>query len=534
MKGDFTRDTFDPGKHYLRVLMQQGRVQLDADQNEENSITLHYLQSLAKDLIGTQGGPSEGCGFEIIPILNEKNSDFDFAITCGHYYVDGVLCENDIPTSTVRRVEHSKGKSKSKDVSYVLEKGRTKSRSLKEAKTEDFCVTKYKTQPAYPLPESEKLAAKTKLSYLVYLDVWERHITFLEDPEIREVALGGADTSTRTKTVWQVKVCDPKTVFTEKATLDSNRMQTWLQEKFQPKNRGRMKARVKQPGSVESELSITDPNVGYLVMENQLYRVEIHQGSERRRPTFKWSRENGSVAFPISKLEGNIVTLKTLGMDDRKGLSEGDFVEVEDDDYVLQNRAERLLEIEKIDRGTLQVFLKERPESKVGTRPEKHPVLRRWDHKKEGLKLDVGAVLLRENTWLDLENGIQVFFEGGGQNYRSGDYWLIPARTATHDIEWPGGSANPESIPPHGVIHHYAPLAIISKVNQTLRVRDCRLKLEARPIQDSKPKHFALEYDENTGKSKVNFGDGEKDKKPPRGNHQVSAAYRKSHSKQRH
>ena len=30
MKGDFSRITFDPKKHYSRVLMQQGRVQLDA------------------------------------------------------------------------------------------------------------------------------------------------------------------------------------------------------------------------------------------------------------------------------------------------------------------------------------------------------------------------------------------------------------------------------------------------------------------------------------------------------------------------
>ena len=30
MKGDFTRNTFDPTKHYSQVLMQQGRVQLDS------------------------------------------------------------------------------------------------------------------------------------------------------------------------------------------------------------------------------------------------------------------------------------------------------------------------------------------------------------------------------------------------------------------------------------------------------------------------------------------------------------------------
>jgi len=51
MKGDFTRDTFNPAKHFSRVLLQQGRVALDADHNEQNAILLHYLRTLARDLI---------------------------------------------------------------------------------------------------------------------------------------------------------------------------------------------------------------------------------------------------------------------------------------------------------------------------------------------------------------------------------------------------------------------------------------------------------------------------------------------------
>ena len=41
MKGDFTRNTFDPRKHFARVLMQQGRVQLDADEPEFLQRTSH-------------------------------------------------------------------------------------------------------------------------------------------------------------------------------------------------------------------------------------------------------------------------------------------------------------------------------------------------------------------------------------------------------------------------------------------------------------------------------------------------------------
>jgi len=66
MKGDFTRDTFDPHHHFSRVLMQQGRVQLDADWNEQTSILLHYLRTLARDVLGAAAGPASDLGFEII------------------------------------------------------------------------------------------------------------------------------------------------------------------------------------------------------------------------------------------------------------------------------------------------------------------------------------------------------------------------------------------------------------------------------------------------------------------------------------
>ncbi len=47
MKGDFSRLTFDPRKNFSSVLMQQGRVQLDADWNEQGAILLHYVRTLA-------------------------------------------------------------------------------------------------------------------------------------------------------------------------------------------------------------------------------------------------------------------------------------------------------------------------------------------------------------------------------------------------------------------------------------------------------------------------------------------------------
>jgi len=50
--------------------------------------------------------------------------------------------------------------------------------------------------------------------------------------------------------------------------------------------------------------------------------------------------------------------------------------------------------------------------------------------------------------------------------YKTGDYWLIPARVATGDVEWPGAASTPVSLPPHGIEHHYAPLAILEIDNK--------------------------------------------------------------------
>jgi hypothetical protein len=59
----------------------------------------------------------------------------------------------------------------------------------------------YDEQPYNPLPDDEPLAktivSKADASYWVHVDVWERHVTALEDDSIREAALGGPDTCSR-------------------------------------------------------------------------------------------------------------------------------------------------------------------------------------------------------------------------------------------------------------------------------------------------------------------------------------------------
>jgi hypothetical protein len=68
---------------------------------------------------------------------------------------------------------------------------------------------------------------------------------------------------------------------------------------------------------------------------------------------------------------------------------------------------------------------------------------------------------------------VQVLFEvlSVPFTFRSGDYWLIPARVATGDVIWPSETAtdaqgknviHPVAKPPDGVTHHYVALATVT------------------------------------------------------------------------
>lgn len=65
MPGNFSRWTFDPAKRFSSVRMQQGRVQLDADWNEQVDIAQHDLRVRTRDLVGAASGPADAAGFEL-------------------------------------------------------------------------------------------------------------------------------------------------------------------------------------------------------------------------------------------------------------------------------------------------------------------------------------------------------------------------------------------------------------------------------------------------------------------------------------
>ena len=87
------------------------------------------------------------------------------------------------------------------------------------------------------LPQPDTLSGG---NMLIYLDVWERYISAIEDDSIREVALGGPDTAGRVKVVWQVRA---RALSQDESADDYTATWNAITRPVEPGARGRLRAR---------------------------------------------------------------------------------------------------------------------------------------------------------------------------------------------------------------------------------------------------------------------------------------------------
>ncbi|MGV9456394.1 DUF6519 domain-containing protein [Streptomyces sp. NPDC003635] len=499
MKGDFSRRTHQPHKHYSAVLHEQGRVLTDADFDEEHRILSGAHETAVADLAGVCGAPVGAAGFAVT-----SPDGVGLRLSAGRFYANGILVVNE------------------EDVPYDAQPDR-------DAEHIDWP----------PAPGS----------YALCLDVWRRLVTALDDPSIREVALGGPTTSARERTVWQVRHVPVKPGWTCEDGLA-----------LPPGTTGRMAARA-DPEAAPTSPCLLPPRAGYTGLENQLYRVEVlvpgpaldlgaapllpvvafpegtddrvelsaahaatlaagevvelvatGPGSDPFDATFAQvvavdqatvtltgrmprigpadapavrkagasvvvSRENGSVVTGVTRIDGTQVTVTDLGPDSVLGFAPGQWVELTDDTIELEGLPRQLRQVEAIDKD-LDIITLSSPAVRLaamtdGVNPERHPKLRRWDAAR-AITFDQDG-----SGWIHLEQGIRIRFTGG--DYVSGDYWQFPARTAVVDresgtIEWPrdDDTGQPAEAAPAGVVHHYCPLARVDVTEQRTEAHDCR------------------------------------------------------------
>jgi len=438
MAGDYTRFTFKPQRDYSGVFKQQGRVDLDADFNELIEIIDRRWRSETIDIISHCVVPNTTPdAFLITPTAI---SAFDIGI--GRMYVDGIQVENHgLPP-----------------LDYQADLGEMRGTA----------PTPYNDQPYLPAPLPPALAAAANTTDLIYLDVWQREVTVLEDPSIREIALGGPDTTTRIQSVWQVRALE--NVGSHGCDDD---IDIWDQT-IAP-SAGRLTTSAIAPPASDDPCIIS-PSGGYRGLENRLYRVEIHStgpiggGAPAK---FKWSRNNATIASTVSAIPSPTqVTVQQVGRDQVLRFEVGNWIEITDDFREFQGLAGHMAQITAIDEANRILTFAPAIPGAVNfdaTDPSRHTRVRRWD---QSQNVDANGLLDVTAGPIDIEDGIRVSFslDPAGGNFKIGDYWAFAARTTDGSVEVL------QNAPPRGILHHYCRLGFIHWGTdiQSTTFTDCR------------------------------------------------------------
>lgn len=445
MGSDVSRVRFDPFRDFAGVLLQQGRLLLDGDFNEYVTLLDRRLRAETCDL--TSFGPDpDRAGVAWVPretpdAFQVLASGGALTIGRGRMYVDGLLaeCHGLTPTAFDPLLAEPSG-------------------------TADL---PYDQQPYWPAPDPLPGGGP----HLAYLDVWQREVSYVEDPDLVEIAVG-VDTTARVQTAWQVRLL--ANIGTATCASHDGAIPGWL-DVISP-SAGRLTTDTIDVPPADDPCKLP-PTGGYRGLENQTYRIEIHDGGPPATATFKWSRLNASVAIPVVEMvSSTVLRLATVGKDDVLRISTGDWVEILDDHYELGQRPGVMRKVVVDDAARTMSFTGALPAdlqpASAADAAQRHLRARRWDQGgivKDGTgaqltDLDTSttgtiAVPASATTQVVLEAGIVASFSltaGAGGRFRPGDYWIFAARTADTSIEKLVAS------PPLGVHHHYARLGTVT------------------------------------------------------------------------
>lgn len=447
MATDFSRIRLNPLLDYAGVELKQGGVLIDADANELVDIVDRRLRALASDVLGRATVSST-----TVDAFKIGVSGTALTIGKGRLYVDGLLAENHGAAST----------DPAKRIFDPL---------MAEPQFTD--PIPYTAQPYLPNPPALPTAGR----HLVYLDVWDREVTYLEQPNLVESAVG-VDATSRIQTVWQVRVvAEDAGAGTTCASPDGD-LPGW--PAIIAPSTGVLTTGTFEVAPVDDPCELP-PTGGYRGLENQLYRVEIHDaGQPGAGATFKWSRENASVGSRVaSMVSGSELELVTLGRDDILSFKTGDWVEIIDDVREFSQAPGEMRKVTVVEATRRIQFTPALPANTLpGTFPNsafpsaRNLRVRRWDQRGAIFRTNASGTPVQvqdldtagsngviavpaSTTTLLLENGVTVSFASTGtKGFKSGDYWVFAARTADASVELL------DRAPPRGIHHHFARLAI--------------------------------------------------------------------------
>jgi Family of unknown function (DUF6519) len=285
MSSDRSRST-DRSRHgYTGVVAQQGRVTLDRDFNALQGLTADRVAADARDFVGSCGTPDDGFAISLPvaspPFWNPPapgpgsppGTSGDFLIAPGTMYVGG---------ERVTWAAEQDGKS----ITYS-----------------------YFDQPDWPAPAPVSNVVRE----LVYLELTEQEVSAVEDPDLREVALGGPDTTQRLKLLRRVR----RMAVTDRdcTAAWATAVKLWNAEgwRFDSKTM-RLLPRARLQVGFANDTGSGDPcdpvaTGGYLGADNQLIRVRIEGGGAN----LLWGYDNASFIYRIDSVSSDRTKLTLAG-----------------------------------------------------------------------------------------------------------------------------------------------------------------------------------------------------------------------------
>lgn len=454
MGSDRARVTYDPKQQYRSVVMQQGRVTLEADWNEAWQITNEELRKETLDFVGPCGTPDGGYKVVLIP---DPTPAYDFYISSGTMYVGGMRAHLYDPVQYSNQPD------------------------WRDSGPED---------PDWVDPSSFTASpSNPPLNEFVYLLLREQEVSAVEDFDLKDVALGGPDTAQRVRLLQRfVRLVSQGTDCVSGLAAGQAKWQTEGLY-FDPDT-----MRLKSWGTLlvgfSDQSSDPDPcqpqaRGGYLDPDNQLIRVQISGVDDvTGNPKFVWGFDDASFLYRISVDPNNPQNLvfQSLPVDSNHQPVTGQAVEVLRTAADLTNGGEVAATSgfvftlgQPYDPDTQSIVMPTGVSlpldyTSANQSPPNQLFLRVWQQE----------VVFTPGTPVALgDTGVLVTLatQAPSQSFHLGDYWMFAVRPATPQTVYPERYQNAPQ-PADGPRLWACPLGVISWSQQLgALASDCRNNL---------------------------------------------------------
>jgi hypothetical protein len=441
MSADRGRLTYFPPRKYREVLSQQGRVLLEADTNEGQRIFTEEVRHDALDFVGPCGTPDNG--YEVVSI------GADLQINKGTMYVGGL------------RVTLGADEKYSSQPDWL-----------------DTGEVAPWAEGLWRAPAS--FLAKNVEATLV---LREQEITAVEDPSLREVALGGPDTAARTRLLQRVVAADTPSATCAAAAGTVGAFWSAPGLVYDPATaalESRARLQVTPVADAAAPSPCDPPSAsGYLGADNQMLRVQVTAfDAGTSTGTILWGYYNASTLYRATVQSATTLKLASRPVSAEYQPRSGQVVQV-------LSRAADLGEgafAAALTGHFAKLSAPYAPDTQIVTLPGAMPMpqppyangtdvyLRLWE---DQAAFTIGTAVVLPGT------GLQVTITRSAAGpLHIGDFWCIAARPLTPNIVYPERLiAAPQ--PPDGPRMWACPLAVVTGNGAAFTVADdCRLPFD--------------------------------------------------------